>query len=301
MGGRSSLRGLCLALVVGGAGVAGAAGEPNAAPAPAASAQKPKPQPKKTAASAKAEKKPDAKATAPAPLEQKSAQTEGGYHPPDKPFNWDIPKVLTEVEVPAVMETNGIPNRMHVVVVGLPLAEAYSHFLKHFTESGLWVAPPHEQMKLGDGQVMLTGFHPGLEISYSVILAPQSPTRTTVIMGEAFWKDRTFAPSHAFAPVYANAEALLTQDLEGGRSLQYMVRATLGEVETFYSGALSQQGWKKEGGLWVRGSESMQLSITNSIARAGFVDVALVQVNTPLPEDDPKSLEIAPTAGTAGP
>lgn len=221
------------------------------------------------------------------------------YTAPDKPFRWDVPKVLTEVEVPAVMETNGIPNRMHVVVIDLPLLEAYNHFYRHFTNSGLWVAPIQEQMQLGDGQAMLTGFHPNEETSYSVLLAPQSDTRTTVILGEAYWKDRTFAPAVAFAPVYADAESLLTQNLEVGRSLQYTVRATLAEVETFYEGVLKQEGWKKEAGLWVRGPESMQLAIS-AATRAGYVDVALVQVNTPLPEDEPVT-GTAPTAGRTGP
>lgn len=211
----------------------------------------------------------------------------GALLPPNRPFQWDVPKVVEEIDVPSTFDTNGIPNRFHVVVVGLPFAETWDHFYRSFALQGLWIAPPEKQLKLGGGQVALTGFHPNDEISYTVILQPAGPSRTAVILGEAFWKGRTFAPGQAFAPVFPGAENLVTQDLESGRALGYQVKAPRDEVTKFYKDALTRSGYAPQpDGTWLKGTELLQVIVT-SVSRTGKTDVALVQMGTQDPAAGP--------------
>lgn len=211
---------------------------------------------------------------------------DAGFLPPNKPFRWDLPKVLEATEVPGTFETNNIPSRFHVVVVGLPFQEAYDHFHRSFVLQGLWVAPPDQQMKLGDGQVALTGFHPNDEVSYTVILQPLSGGRTSAILGEAFWKDRTFMPDQqTFAPVYPGAQHLLTQNLESGRALGYRVKAPVKDVTQFYNDALTQGGFTRQpDGTWARGTELIHVVVTTD-KLSGETEVAVVQMGT----EDPKA------------
>ena len=205
----------------------------------------------------------------------------GAYLPPKVAFKWEVPKVVSEVPVPATFDTNGIPSRFHAVVVALPLDEAFQHFQKSFLGQGLWVAPPEEQMALGEGQLALTGFDPTSETSYTVFLAAASAKQTQVIMGEAYWKGRTFAPGAAFAPVLPGAEALLTQKLESGQSMSYRVKSTRAAVEEFYQRELKRLGFERQpDGTWTRGDEVIHLVARPSVDPS-YLDVALVQLALP--------------------
>lgn len=203
------------------------------------------------------------------------------FIPPTKRFVWDAPKVISQIDVRALFETNGIPNRFHVALLGVPWEEAYDFFLRSFTEQGLWVDPPAKQLQL-DGQVALTGFDGNAETSYTVILQPYPSGHTGVIMGEAYFKDRTFAPGTTFAPVMGGAEGLITQNLESGLAMSYRVRATPEAILQFYGGALEQAGYTRaSAGMYVRGTEALQVAI--SPGADGWAGVALVRLSLPGP------------------
>lgn len=209
------------------------------------------------------------------------------FLPEWKPFRWDVPKVVSEVEVPALFESNGIPNRMHVVVVALPWEETFWHFYRSFKAQGLFVAPPEEQMKLGDGQVALTGFHAADEVSYTVILTPYPNGTTSVIMGEAYWKGNTFRPANAFAPVFPGGENLFTQNLETGLSMNYRVKAKPEEVVAFYKQELSRFGFTRQAdGTFTKGSEIIHV-VANARSGDPYTDVALVRLSAEAPPSGP--------------
>jgi hypothetical protein len=102
------------------------------------------------------------------------------------PFQWDVPGVLSEIDVPVLMETDGIPNRFHVVISSVSADELLAHFVRAFDRAGLYIPPPERQTRL-EGQLMLTAFDPRTETSYSVILQPYPNGHTGVVLGEAYF------------------------------------------------------------------------------------------------------------------
>lgn len=203
----------------------------------------------------------------------------GTYLPPAAPFRWEPPPVLSEIDVPGQVDTNGIKSRFHVIEVGLSIEETYQHFNRSFLKQGLWVSKPENQLELGEGQVALTGYDPNYETSYTVILTPNAKARTGVIMGEAFWKNATFKSGATFAPAFPAAESLVTQNLEGSRSMAFQVRVKKEDVEAFYKAQLGSQGYSKQpDGTWTRGTQVIHLFMKES-STAGLLDVALVETS----------------------
>ena len=178
------------------------------------------------------------------------------------PLRWDVPQVVSEIQVPAQLETAGIPNRFHVVLSSQDAQGLYDHFHRAFVKAGLHVPPPELQLKL-DGQVMLTAFDPANETSYSVILQPYPSGNTLVILGEASFAGRRIAPSaDTFAPLFPGAEHVLTSNLEGAQLLSYAVRASGEEVLTFYREILPSLGYTLEDtGDFTRGDEVLQVHV----------------------------------------
>jgi hypothetical protein len=177
-------------------------------------------------------------------------------------FQWDVPGVLSEIDVPVLMETDGIPNRFHVVISSLPAEELLAHFARAFHLAGLHLPRPERQTRL-DGQLMLTGFDPRTETSYSVILQPWPNGHTGVVLGEAYFAGRTLGPLPAtFAPVFPGAEHLVTARLGEAWQLGYSVRASAEEVLTFYAQTLVPLGYTAgEDGTFDRGSESIRVMV----------------------------------------
>jgi hypothetical protein len=87
------------------------------------------------------------------------------------------------------METNGIPNRFHVVISSVSADELLAHFLRAFDKAGLFIPAPERHTRL-EGQLMLTAFDPRTETSYSVILQPYPNGHTGVVLGEAYFAGR---------------------------------------------------------------------------------------------------------------
>lgn len=197
------------------------------------------------------------------------------------PFRWDVPKLMYEIEVPDGFLTNGIPNRFHVAVSSWDQAALYSHFHNLFVRSGFHIPPAERQLKLGQGQVMLTGFDPETETSYSVILIPQPGGGTQVVMGEAYFKDQRFGPKADFAPVYPGARAMMTTTAEGSNSLTYAVTAPAAEVMKFYKEELTRAGFEPQAdGTFLRGSEVIHVIATQSSTSAE-THVALTRMRGP--------------------
>jgi hypothetical protein len=204
---------------------------------------------------------------------------DAGTFLPPAPFRWEPPPVLSEIDVPGTVDTNGIKSRFHVVEVGLSMEETYRHFDRSFQRQGLWVSKAENQLELGDGQVALTGYDPNYETSYTVILTPNPNGRTGVIMGEAYWKNATFKSGAAFAPLFPAAESIVTQNLEGSRSMAFRVRVKKEDVEAFYKAQFGAQGYLKQpDGTWTRGTQAIHLFMRASSV-PGLLDVALVETN----------------------
>ncbi|MBM4379518.1 MAG: hypothetical protein FJ086_09500 [Deltaproteobacteria bacterium] len=209
----------------------------------------------------------------------------GMYRPARPAFRWEFPTVLSEVEVPEVFETNGIPTRFRALVLALPFERAYVHFRESFTRQGLYVAPPKEQLQMAPGQVSLTGLDPEGEVTYTVIFTPYDDGTTGAIVGEAWFKGRELAASNPFVPVMSGGEGLVTQQLETGRTVAYTVRATQAAVMTFYGQVLRDRGYtQQKDGAWTRGTSAIRVVADESAKGPDKVDVGVVEFSTPADE-----------------
>jgi len=245
-----------------------------AAPA-SALAPKGKPGPKPPAASGKSGSASGAPASPDA----------GMYRPARPAFRWEFPTVLSEVEVPEVFETNGIPNRFRALVLALPFERAYVHFRESFTRQGLYVAPPHEQLQMAPGQVSLTGLDPEAEVTYTVIFTPYDDGTTGAIVGEAWFKGRELSAKNPFVPVMAGGEGLVTQQLESGRSVAYSIRATPAAVMSFYGQVLRDRGYTQQNdGAWTRGSSAIRVVVEDCTKGPDKVDVGILEFSSPSDE-----------------
>lgn len=246
--------------------------------APAARARKEQ----RTAGSSSADR--DARRAPPAPDAGASAAS-GIYRPARPAFRWEFPTVLSEVDVPEVLETNGIQSRFKALVLALPFEQAYLHFRESFLRQGLYVAPPREQLELAPGQVSLTGLDPEADVTYTIIFTLYDDGTTGAIVGEAYFKGRELSAQNPFVPVMAGGEGLVTQRLEAGRSVAYRVRARQPEVMTFYGQVLRDRGYAQQAdGTFTRGSSAVRIVVEPSEGAEGTVDVGIVEFATPAAE-----------------
>jgi hypothetical protein len=193
-------------------------------------------------------------------------------------FRWEFPTVLSEVDVPGEFETNGIPNRFRALVVALSGDQAYRFFNESFVKQGLYVAPQRHQMEMAEGQFALTGYDAERQVTYTVFLTPYDDGTTGVIAGEAFFKGRSFSPGAPFVPVMAEAEGVVLQNLEVGRSMVFRVKSTVLEATAFYAEVFRERGYEDQGnGTWVSGRSVLHLVVSPSAVDSRKVDVGVVE------------------------
>ncbi len=192
--------------------------------------------------------------------------------------HWEVPKTVSEIPVPAEMQTHGVPNRIHVVLSSMGASELYEHFSRAFVKAGLHVPPAEQQLRL-EGQYMLTAFDPQTETSYSVVLQPYPSGNTLVIQGEAHFAGREIAPeSDLFAPLFPGAKRVVRASFEGAETVSYSVRARPDEVLAFYTEVLVSEGFSAEtdeNGVFTRGNQAIQLAAEMK-RHAGWTEVALM-------------------------
>lgn len=172
-------------------------------------------------------------------------------------FKWEYPpQTLHEIPIDGTTYVDGVPVRLRqLLVVGRP-DEIGKHFFDSFTRQGLYIAPRQAIDRL------LTGVDPQAIITYSVVLQPNGPNHTTVILGESRPIDRKVAPA-AGLPVMPQAKGVIPVQFEGYAQLSYPVTATEAEVRAFYAKELGARGYqKKEGNAWERAGDRVELAVS---------------------------------------
>ncbi|QRN95038.1 hypothetical protein JRI60_39035 [Archangium violaceum] len=177
-----------------------------------------------------------------------------------EPFQWQVPGLVSTVEVPAQMNVGGIPVRMRVYTSRESVERLLQHFATAFDEAGFYIERNQQQLV---AQPHLTALDTRTFTSYTVILQPEPGGLTSVVLGEAKLGERQPAEPSGVFPVYPGAVNPLLGDFEGARTLSFRVAAKEAQVRAWYREQLTRAGYKEESpGLFLRREQRIRLSLS---------------------------------------
>ncbi|MBI3184495.1 MAG: hypothetical protein HYZ28_20355 [Myxococcales bacterium] len=178
---------------------------------------------------------------------------DAGLRPPR--YAWDIPDIVSTVEVPGVQMADGIPVRFHAVVTKWKLDDIARHITRSFAAAKLYIPPPQHQLDVGERVAQLTALDWESGTSYTAILQPNPDGSTTVIMGQAYLSQKA-APPPDFAPIFPGATGVVRTNVESMRAITYAAKASEKDVFDFYRAVMGKAGYQEESpGAFRRGSE----------------------------------------------
>lgn len=189
-------------------------------------------------------------------------------------FTWDVPRVLEAVDVPGVMRADGIPVKLRSVLSAEKPEVILQHLVDRFEDAGFYIPPDkHRTQWLAEPQ--LTALDTERLISYTFVLQPNPDGTTTVVLGEANLGQARREQS-AFAPVYPGGTDVMQSDMEGARTMTYLVSAAPEKVRDFYLTELEAAGFTEGStGEWLRGGEEVRVAVRP--VKAGRVSVIVMR------------------------
>jgi hypothetical protein len=192
---------------------------------------------------------------------------------PGLPFTWELPpKAMHEVPIDGTTYVSGVPVRLRYVMVNDTPVNVGKHFLDSFKKQGLYVEAGQDVGR------MLTGVDPQSIMTYTVVLQPNGPDHTTVILGEAKVLEKK-PPSAGGLPLppSARTQKVLPVKFEGYTLLSFTVPDALADVRKFYAVELPRSGWQpKSETEWTRPGELLEVSLAIDAA-TGRTRVVLKQ------------------------
>lgn len=193
-------------------------------------------------------------------------------------FTWDVPRVLESVDVPGVMRADGIPVKLRSVKSAESAQVILQHLVDRFAQAGFYIPPDsHRTQWLREPQ--LTALDTERLISYTFVLQSNPDGTTTVVLGEANLGLARREQS-AFAPVYPGGTDLMRSEMEGGRSMTYLVVAEPSKVRAFYAEQLAGAGYREDSdGTWVGHGEELRVAVRS--AKDGRTVVILLRRSAP--------------------
>jgi hypothetical protein len=199
------------------------------------------------------------------------------------PFTWDVPKMLDVVEVPGVMMADGYPVQIRAVRSAEKPQVLLQHMVDRFEAWGFYI-PPNQKQIFREPQI--TALDVEKLISYTVIFQPNPDGTTTLLLGEANFS-RPPGKHSPVAPLFAGAASVMHTDMEGTRTVTYVVSAKAAEVEEFYRKELPKGGFNEtEPNLYRNGSEELQVLVRST--KADQTTVVIMRRGAP---------QVAPTQG----
>jgi hypothetical protein len=192
------------------------------------------------------------------------------------PFSWDVPRVLESVDVPGVMRANGVPVKLRSVKSAERPEVILQHLVDRFQAAGFYIPPDkHRTQWLSAPQ--LTALDPDRLISYTFVLQANPDGTTTVILGEANL-GQARRERATFAPVFPGGKDMMQSEMEGARTMTYLVEAEPAKVRDFYVAELRGAGFSEtSGGTWRRDGEELRVAVRQ--VKAGRVAVIIVRRN----------------------
>jgi hypothetical protein len=97
-------------------------------------------------------------------------------------FQWPSVAVEDHIDLPDVVEVNGVPVKMRVIVVRQSGEKLLQTYATAFEKAGLWI---NTRPRVVLEEPSLTALDTAHLVSYSVIFRPLDDNRTEVILGEA--------------------------------------------------------------------------------------------------------------------
>lgn len=191
------------------------------------------------------------------------------------PFSWDVPKVLETVDVPGVMNANGIPVKLRSVKSAERPEVILQHLVDRFEAWNFYI-PPSKDRTQWLKEPQLTALDTERLISYTFFLQSNPDGTTTVVLGEANLGQRQQKTS-PIAPVFPGAKEVMSSHLEVARSLSYLVPAarTSPDVQGFYRKELTRAGYTEvEPDTYRRGTEELQVTVRP--AKGGHLSVIVL-------------------------
>lgn len=202
----------------------------------------------------------DKKPAAPRAAQAKSAIPAAEPQKKPHPFEWNVPGMVSHVDVAGLVETQGIPMKLNAVDSTWMPPELFNSFLKQFTEAGFYLPPPKHQL-IVHGAASLTAMDVERKLVYTVIMRVNPDGKTTKVLLSTANMGLAKTPNDAaFALVYPGSHDLITSNVEVGRTLGYVTRATPQELNAFYSKAMAEAGFKEERrGLYSKDRELIEV------------------------------------------
>jgi hypothetical protein len=185
----------------------------------------------------------------------------GGANAQSLEIRWDVPGLVTAVEMPGAVVSQGIPVKIRAAHSSWRVENLAQYYMDQFQKAGLYV-PPDNAVTQMTVHPQLTGLDPDRMIAYTVIFQVHPDKTTTVIQTSANLALRQSAAAAAvsFAPVFPGAKDTLQTAIEGTRMVQYLAPAQPGEVLEFYRSTLKTGGYaEQEQGDFQKGTELLRV------------------------------------------
>ena len=114
-------------------------------------------------------------------------------------FVWPKPEMIEELEIPAVIRTDGVPVRLHQFRTKMGIEALMQTYATAFDRAGFYVALEQKRVTV---EPHITALDWRTKISYSAIFSPNSDGTTTCLLGEAaLGKKKAPNPATDFAPL----------------------------------------------------------------------------------------------------
>jgi hypothetical protein len=185
---------------------------------------------------------------------------------PPLPFVWELPpNTVSEVPIDGTTYVIGVPVRMRYLMVKSKPADIGRHFLESFKRQGLFVDTGQ------DASRMFTAVDPQSFNAYTVVLQPNGPDHTTVIIGESKPLQRNSNDAGGL-PLPPSARNVLPVKFEGYTVTAFSVPDALSDVQSFYALELSRRGYQpKSDTLWLKRGEQLDVKLSTKNGRTNVV------------------------------
>ncbi len=172
-------------------------------------------------------------------------------------FNWEVPGVVSNTEIPGITWVMGVPVKMHAVTVKGKTDDLMRYLYDSFIKQGLFV---EARLQMGP---MLTGVDPETLMTYSAIFQENAPGYVTIVMGEANILKSKPPKGAEFIPLFPGGHSVLRSSVEGSDTLVYFAPVNSEEkVKAFYKDVLSKSGYQIDAmdpSTYVKGGEQVTL------------------------------------------
>jgi hypothetical protein len=177
-------------------------------------------------------------------------------------FEWPALVIEEKVDLPDIIEANGVPVKLTVLVIRQPMDSLLQTFATSFERAGLWI---HDSKRVF-AEPHLTALDTVRLVSYSVVLSPMlDGTSTQVLLGEANLKSLTQPPANTFV-LPKDATQVLQLRQEEADVASFHVPRPPAEAQRAQEAELGRLGFKpkvgeEKSGEFVRGKEQLRLFV----------------------------------------